>query len=316
MSTRNTPKYYIKGNLSEKQIEADVASFFGWCTPPELGSPFRLLDIDEQVTGADKLFDCGSLIYIQFKKSAALRPASSVPPSSRKGRSALEEIRAFRAGKELEDDPSLFFQLRAKAKNAKDLQHNVLLEYERPPVSRGLYVAPLLLEKDAYHRALHASTDRFLLDPFYYRIRHSIHAKRWISYLGAVPFLREHVSIPPHERVADHNHYFAYSTTGTDISWHSPAFIDGGPTRLSDFMVTTLRRTVEDPESMVPFERLAERTLQVAARLGFSSGEIGGNDSPLSLLGRHGRWLKEVHDIRQFVLAGNRERIAEVRSEA
>ena len=316
MPTPNTPKYYIKGNLSEKQIEADVASFLGWCTPPEINSPFRLLDIDVQVTGADKLFDCGSLIYIQFKKSAGLRSVSSVAPSSRKGRSPLEDVRTFRAEQGLEDDPSLFFQLRAKAKTAGDLQHNVLLEYERPPVSRGVYVAPLLLDKDTYHRALHASSDRFLLDPFYYQIRNTVHAKRWVSHLGAVPFLREHISIPPHERVADHNHYFAYSTTGTDISWHSPALIEGGPIRLSDFMVSTLHGAIDNPESMVPLERLVEHTLQVAGRMGFSAPGATGNESPLSLLGRHARWLKEVHNIRQFVLAGDRERIAEVRSAA
>jgi len=316
MHKPNTAKYHIKGDLSEKQIEADVASFFGWCTPAELESPFRLLDIDEQVTGADKLFDCGSLIYIQFKKSTGLRSVSSVAPSTRKGRSPLEEVRIFRARERLEDDPSLYFQLHARAKTASDLQHNILLQYERPPKSRGIYVAPLLLDKDAYHRALFTSSDRFRLDPFYYRLRHNLHTKRWIQHLGAVPFLREHVSIPPHESVTDHNHYFAYSTTGTDISWHSPALVEGGPIRLSDFMVTTFRRAIDDRESMSTLEQLSIQTLQVATKLGFSTRDIAGNESPLSLLGSHARWLKEVHNIRQFVLLGNRERIAEVRNEA
>lgn len=316
MHKLNTAKYHIKGDLSEKQIEADVASFFGWCTPPELESPFRLLDIDEQVTGADKLFDCGSLIYIQFKKSAGLRSVSTVAPSTRKGRSPLEEVRIFRARKGLEDDPSLYFQLHAKAKTATDLQHNILLQYERPPNSRGIYVAPLLLDKSSYHRALFDSSDRFLLHPFYYRLRHSLHTNRWIQQLGAVPFLREHVSIPPHESVTDHNHYFAYSTTGTDISWHSPSLVEGGPIRLSDFMVATFRRAINDSESMSTLEQLASQTIQVASQLGYSSQEGASNDSPLSLLGRHAKWLKAVHNIRQFVLLGNRERIAEVRSEA
>lgn len=316
MQAQNTHKYQLKGNLSERQIEADVASFFGWCTPSELELPFRLLDIDEQTTGADRLFDCGQVIYIQFKKSAGLRPVSSVAPSKRKGRSALEEVRIFRARQELEDDPSLFFQLRAKAKTAEDLQHNILLEYERPPFSRGIYVAPLLLDKDIYHRTLFNSTDRFLLDPFYYRLRHTVYAKQWVSRLGAVPFLREHVSIPPHERVADHNHCFAYSTTGTDISWHSPAVLEGGPLRLSDFLVKTLRRALDDPESMTSFERLAETALQTATRFGFQPSNVTNNESPLSFLGRHARWLRETHQIRQFVLAGSKNRIVEARSDA
>jgi hypothetical protein len=310
------PKYHIKGDLSEKQVEADVAAYFGWCTPPELEIPFRLLDIDEQVTGADKLFDCGSLIYIQFKKSAGLRSVSSVAPSSRKGRSPLEEVRIYRAREGLEEDPSLYFQLHAKAKTATDLQHNILLQYERPPISRAIYVAPLLLDKESYHRTLFTSSDRFLLDPFYYRLRHSLHANRWVQHLGAVPFLREHVSIPPHESVTDHNHYFAYSTTGTDISWHSPAVVEGGPARLSDFLVTTFRRAINDSESLTTVEQLLNQTMRTSTQLGYTAQARAGNESPLSLLGNHAKWLKAVHNIRQFVLLGNRERIAEARSEA
>ena len=37
-------KYQIKSNLSEKQIEADVAGYFGYCSK---SAPFRLLDTDE-----------------------------------------------------------------------------------------------------------------------------------------------------------------------------------------------------------------------------------------------------------------------------
>ncbi len=51
---------------------------------------------------------------------------------------------------------------------ANDLQHNVLLSYERAPWSRAIYVAPLLLDKLTYSAVLFSSFDRFYLGPFYY----------------------------------------------------------------------------------------------------------------------------------------------------
>ena len=69
--------YQIKSNLSEKQIEADIASYFGWISR---NSPFRLLDIDEQLTGSDKKFyNSGFSFFMQFKVSNGLEPISKVP---------------------------------------------------------------------------------------------------------------------------------------------------------------------------------------------------------------------------------------------
>lgn len=310
-----SPKYYIKGNLSEKQIEADVASYFGWCTPPGEYAPFRLLDVDEQSTGADKFYDRATAIYMQFKKSTGLRSTKEVKPSTRKRRSPLEDIREFREQHNLEQDPTLFFQLREKSKTALDLQHNVLLGYERPSWSRAIYVAPLLLNTTDYHAALHDSTSRFLLDPFFYRHRHSVHQKDWISHFGAVPFLREHISIPPHERVADHNHYYAYSESGVDISWHSPSVIEREPSRLSDFTMKLFRTAIAELDSMPSVEMLANRTKEISSSFGFQDGTSGKNDSPLEYLGKHGRWLKETHGIRQFILLGKSKILDELRRE-
>lgn len=309
----NIPRYYIKGNLSEKQIEADVATFMGWCTPPGEGNPFRLVDINEQQTGADKLFDRGIAIYMQFKKSNGLKSTSVVAPSRRSNRSSLEEIREFRANHMLDSDPSLFFQLRAKAKTAIDLQHNVLLSYEQPPWSRGIYVAPLLLNKDDYQRALFESTSRFLLYPFYYRIKEVIHQRNWVSYFGAIPFLREHVSIAPHERVADHNHFYAFSETGVDISWHSPKVVSREPSRLSDFMINLFRGAFENLDSMLPLEALAKQTAKIGEANGLTSAKFAANESPLDFLQRHGRWLRETYDIRQFILLGNSHHFKDLR---
>jgi hypothetical protein len=309
----DTPKYYIKGNLSEKQIEADVAAYMGWCTPPDEGNPFRLLDLNEQLTGADKLLDRGIAIYIQFKKSSGLKSVSLVKSSKRSRRSPLEDIREFRASHELDSDPTLFFQLRAKAKTALDLQHNILFGYERPPWSRAIYVAPLLLDKDAYHHALFESINRFMLYPFYYRFREAIKQRHWVSLFGAIPFLRQHISIAPHERVADHNHFYAYSEAGVDISWHSPDVISRDPSRLSDFTVKLFRDALENPDSMLSLEVLAKQTAEIGAAHGFPEAAFTGNEAPLQFLQRHSRWLRETHGIRQLVLLGNLSYLAELR---
>lgn len=42
----------------------------------------------------------------------------------------MEDIREFRALNGLEENPSLFFQLRRKAAKAFHLQHNILLDHE------------------------------------------------------------------------------------------------------------------------------------------------------------------------------------------
>lgn len=314
-----TPKYYVKGNLSEKQIEADVASFMGWCTPPGANSAFRLLDIDEQKTGADKLFDRGIAIYMQFKKSTGLQSASAAAPSRRKGRSVLEDIREFRARMNLQDDPTLFFQLRAKAKTAADLQHNVLLAYERPPSSRAIYVAPLILDKTQYHTSLHDTSTRFLLYPFYYIFRYEVleaHQRQVMTrMLEAVPFLREHISIPPHERVDDHNHYYAYSEVGTDISWHSPEVVMREPSRLSDFVAGLFRRAIANPEEMMPIKALSRQLGELSLTLGLPPIDAQEREEPMRFIRRHGEWLRSEYGIRQLLLLGRSDRISELRGE-
>jgi hypothetical protein len=305
------PSYFLKSNLSEKQIEADVATYMGWCTPVDAQLPFRLLDVDEQVTGADKVFDVATLLYIQFKRSNGLKPIS-VAASKRRARSRLDQIRLFRAKNGLESDPALFFQLRAKAKTAKDFQHNVLLTYERPPASRAIYVAPLLLDKTAYALALFDSTYRYTY-PFYYNLRYVIRAYKWASHFGSVPFLREHISIPPHERVNSHNHFYAYSESGVDISWHSPAVISAEPRRLSDFLVSLFSDAISNPEVMVSVNRATASSIEIAHELGFENDSKNPDLGALEQLQAHGRWLKNIYDIRQFVLLGRSELITEFR---
>jgi len=305
-------KYKIKSNLSERQVESDVARYFGWCSPTG-ARPFRLMDVSEQMTGADRKYDVGTAIYIQFKKSEGLKSVHDVAPSTRANRSALEDVREFRERRGLYQDPTLYFQLREKAPTATDLQHNVLLSYENPPWSRGIYVAPLFLDKTKYDTALFSSAGRFIDDPFYYRQFNPLH-KRYVTqyYFEFSPFLRAHISIPPHERVDSHQHYYAYSEAGCDLSWHSPEVMDEGPSRLSDFLGSVVDRVIREPESLRPLADLAKTLSRTSSDLGFAREAVNGNDEPLEVLRRLGDWLRDTHRIRQFLLLADSRQLQDM----
>ncbi|WP_016687055.1 hypothetical protein [Neisseria sicca] len=300
-------KYEIKSNLSEKQIEADVAAYFGWCSQ---GMPFRLLDTDELETGADKEYHpkYGGVIYMQFKKSGGLEPISKVPLSGRKNMSKKEEIRKFRDENKLDDDPTLYFKLRDKAKTAIDFQHNILKKHHSPPNSYAIYVAPLILDKGVYYQSLFDSCyeyGRYLLDPFYWQLK-------------CIPFLRNHVSIVPHVDVFDSNHYYAYSQAGTDISWHSPSILEHEPRRLSDFIynlfedkkreegyiiqqiVNNIIEIAKNYQVELPFRDFPFRDFPLRD---FPFNEYEGE--PILLIKKYGEWLKFNYNIKQFLIVRN-----------
>ncbi|MDV6314817.1 hypothetical protein [Idiomarina sp. HP20-50] len=291
-------KYEIKGNLSERQIESDVSRFFGWISKH---SPYRLLAIDEQLTGADKKFyDSGFAFLMQFKVSKGLEPVSKVTPSTRKNRSALESVREFRQKHGLEDDPTLYFGLRAMSKNASDYQHNILMEYANQQYSQAFYVAPLHLDKDDYDNSLFDSANRLLTHPYDYR-SYKLFRGGWVSHVGNVPFLNEHVSIVPHERVTTHKHYYSFSATGCDIGWHSPEVISEKPNRLSD----VLRKEIDiciNENRLLNLRELAEKLVK-----GYDQSDWQKNDEPLERIQTWARKIHEQHRIKVFLLLVNRD---------
>jgi len=211
--------YKIKSELSEAQIEADVASYLGYITP-FWSKRFRLISIDEQTTGSDKLFNRFVPIYLQFKVSEGLKPLDFGFNLLRK--SGLQKIRAFRRKNDINSDPTLYFKLRDQAPTARDFQHNILKSFHQPPYQYAMYVAPLTLSLDEYNKSLEVSfIDRFLtFNPFFFR-NQDIEMAAMKQSLGINPFLRGHISIPPHEIVDTSNHYYSFSRSGGDLAWHS-----------------------------------------------------------------------------------------------
>ena len=98
---------------------------------------------------------------------------------------------------------------------------------------------PLTLSIDEYNENLRASLiDRlFTIDPFFYR-EERVFTRTVRNHLGIVPFLRGHVSIPPHEKVTTSEHYYSYSKSGGNIAWHSGEKLKG------DFRLSTQFRQI------------------------------------------------------------------------
>ena len=308
-----TPKYKFRSNLTEKQMEADIASFFGWISED---APFCLLDIDEQLTGADKkYFDSGFAFFMQFKVSHGLKSVSQVPVSGRANQSKLESVRQFRHEADLEDDPSLYFKLRSKAKHASDFQHNVLMTHANTGHSQAFYVAPLDIDRQNYPNRLFDSVNRYRASPFTYG-RRKVYQDKWVSYIGHVPFLKNHVSIIPHERVDTDNHYYSYSTGGDDIAWHSGEEVSQINTRLSDLLVSEIRHSISERQ-IIPLNKLERLLRERFAEYGDIPGENVQDEMENSVnrIQKMARFILQQYRIRLVLLLANGDYVESIRQE-
>lgn len=205
----------------------------------------------------------------------------------------------------MNDDPTLYFRLRDKAKTAIDFQHNILKKHHCPPNSYAIYVAPLVLDKTAYYQSLFNSCfDRYLSDPFYWRLND----KDSFQLIRHIPFLKNHVSIVPHEKVHDSDHYYAYSQAGTDISWHSPSILEHEPRRLSDFIYNVFED--KKREEGYTIQKIANNIIEIIKKYQFESPfrefpfrEYEGE--PFLLIKKYGEWLKVNYNIKQFLIVRN-----------
>ncbi len=293
--------YEISSDLSEKQIEADVAEYLGFISP-SWADRFKLLDVDERLTGADKKLNWrGIACYFQFKKATGLK--SGRPDKIRKNESALQSIRRFRHDTKLTSSPhSLCFGLRAPQRDNAILQHNALLSYNKPPLSHAIYVCPLSLRRSEYDRLLEPPQHE--VDPFiYWRHNWVLHGQWVVHSVHSSPFLRAHVSIAPTELVKTHEHYYSFSTAGDQIVFHSPVVLPDAAVRLSDFLSRRYRHLLlsSGDTRPPPLRELVAGLAKSAAEAGYD-GVTDSEADPVEWLVKHGVWLQGHHDIRQIVL--------------
>lgn len=291
--------FKIKSGLTEKQVESDVATYLSWISPPGR-LPYRLLDIDEQLTGADKKLDLVMPVYMQFKVSHGLKPLNSVI-SSFLPNTPLQMIRKYRRDRDFSDTPTLYFKLRDLASNATDFQHNILLKLRSINSVHAFYVAPLSLDRDDYFKLLCGSAVRTMEDPFLHRSM-AIHDASWVSYIGMIPFLRAHVSIPPMEKVSHSDHYYSFSQTGDEIVFHSPSEVSGIH-RLSDELKIIVKSIINNPYVWL---NTNEYVYQLYEAFSLPNDQDS-NRLPLERLQQFGHYLYQTFDIRQFLFLSSKE---------
>lgn len=309
-----TTEYQIPSDLSEKQIEADVSGYFGYMSPL-FGRRLRLLDINEQMTGADKYhYRHGVSYFFQFKKPIGLKSSSDLrlPTVKRKNESKLMEIRRFRVVNKLDQSPySICFPLHGDATTpVNELQHNVLHGYEKPPYSRAMYICPTILSATEYENVLSAPLwRRWLGNPFDGYRRQAVAGLAAASELFSAPFLRGHATVVPHTTVSSHDHYYSFSKHATDIAFHSPEIVDQGPARLSDFLHAETKRLFNNFESAVSIEELVQHANENSR--GWAGDRLPSPDGmdPFDWMQLHGKLLRKLYGVWQYTFLVDRERI-------
>jgi hypothetical protein len=256
------PAYMVESDFLEAQIEKDVSNYLGYISRL-FGPRYRLLESDEQRTGADAEFSWkGRVFFLQFKKPTGLKDpkASALPVTRRKNEAKTQQIRRYRQDEKLADSPlSIFFELRAKARTATDFQHNILRSYEQPPHSRAIYVCPTFLSRAEYERAMDPGWFwRFLELPF--RLHDYLLSVNHIAHsFESAPMLRGHATVVPHADVTSSDHYYSFSIHASDVAFHSPDVVRREVTRLSDFMATELRDAYRTRDNLATPSELARR---------------------------------------------------------
>lgn len=307
-----TKKFHIKSELSEKQVEADVATYFGWMSPPSNLMPFRLIDVNEQLTGADKRIDLIIPMYLQFKVSHGLTAIDTKFNLNYLSNKPHQRIRKFRKEKELNDNPTLFFKLREMAVNATDFQHNILMKLNGQENVSAFYVAPLELQKKNYENQLFSSRDRFRFHPFDYEINR-VNQRNWVSYLGFVPFLRGHVSIFPHEKVDTARHYYSFDQNGSDIGWHSSEYFRV-VSRLSDTLTNIFDFAFDNKNRWLnPYNYI--ETLENDFEFFNIDRKMNSDIQPIEQIQNFGKELYHRYQIKQVLLTTTLQKLEKLRNE-
>lgn len=307
--------YQLESNLTENQIEADVATYFGRLSP-FFGQSLRLLNINEQATGADKLHKTrGIAYYFQFKAPIGLKSAASLklPITARKNESKLMGIRRFRHSERLEESPySICFGLHDnKPPTVNQLQHNVLFAHEKPPFSRAMYVCPTELSEKSYVDEMQLPWwRRPFARPFHRDEARQLIVGQACHALSTAPFLRAHATVIPHALVTSADHYYSFSKHATDYAFHSPMVVDNGdPRRLSDFLSKQVEGIFADDESTALLGDLVKQiyTGERENILGIQLDlpELG---NEITWLQSYGKEIKRKYGIRQIIaLVDNRD---------
>lgn len=296
----------VDPDFSEDTVSIAIATYLAVLSFPQLRfsiEPFSRKQ--ERWIGADaRLMDHVSGIYpfyMQFKRPHAYADYSRAKII--KDRKALTP--PLNVGPR-----TLYFDLRQKQPDHSDYQHNILYRLNGRLRARGLgdaaYVCPLFLTRQAYMHHAHMSGLRRLS-------RHGI----WYPYdyediviadsgtrmnFNRIPFLEEHVTIPPHDKVDSAKHSYSFLENGSEICFHSPLAIPEGSQSLGTWL-STLGTEFLRPDSLIRPETASEQLAKLletgseVSDLGFQSGQAArGLESWLAW----GDYLSRNYSIEQY----------------
>lgn len=295
--------FKIESELNEDQIEKDVASYLGYVTPL-WSRRFRLISVNEQTTGADALFRRFIPIYLQFKVSQGLNPKANILERFKKY--PLANIIKFRKQNELGGNPILYFQLRKMANRATDFQHNILFRLNNEPNQFALYVAPLTLELDEYEKKMNQDWYRryLRLEPFNSRNSEIFDSSYSRSFdLGSNPFLRHHISFPPHKITNTHKHHYSYTKSGGNLAWHGGEILKND-FRLSNQISKILNYAYEGKDLGINQRSYISFINEFENRNSeFYNDEYDSNEYPLTRILEFTKKLKTEHQIHTMFLS-------------
>jgi hypothetical protein len=197
--------------------------------------------------------------------------------------------------------------LREKAKGAKDFQHNILLQMNGS-CSYGIYIAPLTLKNDEYYNSLYESNifsmiHKFMIwfgkmDLFVPR-RNIVNYKNCFVELASVPFMKNHISIIPQDKVDTAEHYYSFSKTTDNIYFHSGEKSDHNSGRLADFFFNIYQQLLNSDNFQFDLKQHIKYLIEI---LNYSNRLKASNDEPSKQLQEIGRYLQSEYQIKQYVI--------------
>lgn len=308
MARTNKNSLRQDADFTEDTVGFALESFLAFLSFPHFKfsiEPFsrgreRWLGADARLDGRMRGF---KPFYMQFKRPSAYPDTSSA------------KVVANRKSLGLPVTPrTLYFSLREKQPSHRDYQHNILLRLRERLVSRGIgdaaYVCPLFLERSAYRFHVYLSGLRRW--PRFWRGEPwdledvLIDSSGGAVNFSAIPVLREHVSIPPHDTVTSAKHSYSFTEQGTDLCFHSPESLPERATSLAKFLTSVVGR-LDTEEGIIRSENASQEL-----RNYFGQGEGAENSLlPPSIRDDEkgieswlywGDFLKTEHQIEQFAL--------------
>lgn len=312
MAKTNKNSLRLDADFTEDTVGFALESFLSLLSFPRMKfsiEPFsrgreRWLGADARLDGHMTGF---KPFYMQFKRPSAYPDTSTAKVIT--DRNALNLPVAPR---------TLYFGLRDKSptQKNKDYQHNILYRLRQRLVQRNLgdaaYVCPLFLDRSAYRFHVHMAGLRqwprfWRFDPWDLEDILLDSTSGAVNF-NAIPVLREHVSIPPHDKVTSAKHSYSFTERGTDLCFHSPLSIPEGNRSLANFL-TSIVGNPQSEEGFISPERAQGMLRELFSGVegddhsdllphDFSRNAEDGIESWL----HWGDYLKTEHQIEQFAL--------------